>query len=45
MKATTNGFEAFFLLFNENIVHDLSDILDSDIDIEEKPNATKKGKK
>jgi hypothetical protein len=33
VKATANGFEAFYLLFNENIVHDLSDISDSDSDI------------
>jgi hypothetical protein len=32
VKATANGFEAFFLLFNENIVHDLSDVLDSGAD-------------
>jgi hypothetical protein len=44
VKATANGSEAFSLLFNENIVHDLSDVSDFDADIEETVDAIKKGK-
>ena len=44
MKATTNGFEAFSLLFNENIVHNLSDFLNSSTDTKETVDAIKKGK-
>ena len=44
VMATTNGSEAFSLLFNENIVHNLSDVSDSSTDTDEKVDVIKKGK-
>jgi hypothetical protein len=44
VKATANGSQAFSLLFNENIVHDLSDVSDSGANTKETVDTIKKGK-
>jgi hypothetical protein len=44
VKATTNGSGAFSLLFNDNIMYDLSDVSDFGVDTEETVDAIKKDK-